>query len=166
MNGLSRSSEGAGGRSPSATDRGPPEYTLLNASLWLLHGLYHRTSSCIYESGVLSVTHTCSVQSILLGSVGGLVLPASSSGWDMPTGIWAPANQWLSFAVDRIHHNRGTFREWALSTCISVTETVVKVANQRGQILWLLMPRALSPSQRNKKTTTAFVKWAKEHLYH
>lgn len=68
-----------------------------------------------------------------------------------PTGIWAAANQWLSFAVDRIHYNRGTFSEWSLSTCISVTETLVQGINQRGHILWLLMPWALSPSQRNKK---------------
>lgn len=70
------------------------------------------------------------------------------------TGIWAAANQWLSFAVDRIHHDRGTFSEWSLSTCISVTETLVKGANQRGHILWLLVPWALSPSQRNKKKKT------------
>lgn len=137
-------------------------------TLWIIS-----SNVFIYESSVLSVTHTCSVQSIPLGAVGGLVLPASSCGWDrldeLCTGIWAPANQWLSFAVDRIHHNRGTFSKWSLSTCISVTETLVKVANQRGQILWLLMPWALSLSQRNKKnkqTKTAFVKWAKEYLYH
>lgn len=70
------------------------------------------------------------------------------------TGIWAAANQWLSFAVDRIHHDHGTFSEWSLSTCISVTETLVKGANQRGHILWLLVPWALSPSQRNKKNNS------------
>lgn len=166
---LSHSSEGVGGRSPSATDWAPPEYTPLNASLWLLYGLYHQTSSCIWKQCPISYSHLLCAKHPA-GCCGGISPPCKQLrlryARGASTGIWAPANQWLSFAVDRIHHNRGTFREWSLSTCISGTETLVKVANQRGQILWLLMPRALSPSQRNKKTTTAFVKWAKEHLYH
>lgn len=77
-------------------------------------------------------------------------------------GIWALENQWFSSAVDLIHHNHGTFSEWSLSTPISVTETSVKVTNQRRQIQWLFVPLALSPFQRKK---TAFVHWAIEHMY-
>ena len=50
-------------------------------------------------------------------------------------GIWALGSQWLSLAIELILRNHGTFHEWSLSTHSSVTETLVKLTNQRRHIL-------------------------------